>query len=76
MTIAHLLAAWERFKPKQVHVFCRPDDLEWTTAACELLPGVRVFASEFVPTDQVYVLRDFADLDVWRPQPGADLPVR
>lgn len=58
ITIAHLLDVWERLKPKPVHVFCHPDDHDRVTAACELLPDVKVAASQIVPVGQLYVLRD------------------
>jgi hypothetical protein len=57
-TIAHLLRAIEQAKPKPVHVFTHPDDLARVTAACELLPSVKVAAHELVPAGKLYVCRD------------------
>lgn len=57
-TIAGILAAWERLKPNPVIVFCRWDDADWVTAACDQLPWpVKVAPSEVVPAGQLYIWR-------------------
>jgi hypothetical protein len=62
-TIAELLQAIERAKPRPVHVFCHPDDHERVTAACEILPSVKVVASPIVPAGQLYIAKDVPDME-------------
>ena len=57
-TVANILDAIERLKPKPVKVYCHADDLDRITAACEQLPTVQVAVSSMVPQGQVYVLRE------------------
>ncbi|MGI5155801.1 hypothetical protein [Microbispora sp. CA-102843] len=58
MTLKRLRTAWERLKPRSVHVVCHPDDLDWIKAACDPMSGLVVVANVIVPVGQVYVFQD------------------
>lgn len=62
-TIAQILHAIERCRPKRVHVFCHPDDQERVTAGLELLPAVRVVAHQLVPAGQLWIAEDLPFTD-------------
>lgn len=61
-TIATILRAIAQCKRPPVHVFCHPDDHERITAACELLPSVRVVAHQLMPVGRVWVAKDLPDI--------------
>jgi hypothetical protein len=65
-TIAEILRAIERCRPKPVYVFCHPDDRERITTALTLLPSVRVLTHQLVPVGQLWIAEDlpFTDEDL------------
>lgn len=62
-TIAHILTAIARCRRPPVHVFCHPDDHQRITAACELLPSVRVIAHQLAPAGQLWIAEDLPFTD-------------
>lgn len=46
-----------------MHVFCHPDDHQRITAACELLPSVRVVAHQLVPAGAIWIAEDLPFTD-------------